>query len=67
VRVHQEQIQHIPMAFSWPWRKPRGRQDRIHAVDIVPMVLKLMRVPKVSATPLDGEAYDLIRARWGKR
>jgi arylsulfatase A-like enzyme len=62
VRVHRAQIQHIPMAFSWPGLKPRGRQDRIRAVDIVPTVLKLMGVPKVGATPLDGEACDLIRA-----
>jgi hypothetical protein len=60
---HQEQIQHIPMAFSWPGLKPQGRQERIRAVDIVPTVLELMGIPKQGATPLDGEAYDLVRGR----
>jgi hypothetical protein len=60
---HQEAIQHIPMAFSWPGLKPQARQQRIRAVDIVPTVLELMGIPKVGATPLDGEAYDLIRGR----
>jgi hypothetical protein len=60
---HQEQIQRIPMAFSWPGLKPQGRQERFRAVDIVPTVLELMGVPKVGATPLDGEAYDLLRGR----
>jgi hypothetical protein len=60
---HQEQIQRIPMAFSWPGLKPQRRQERIRAVDIVPTVLELMDVPKVGATPLDGEAYRLVRGR----
>ena len=60
---HQEAIQHIPMAFNWPGLQPQARQERIRAVDIVPTVLDLMGIEKVEATPLDGEAYQLIRGR----
>jgi hypothetical protein len=60
---HQESIQRVPMAFSWPGLQPHARRERIRAVDIVPTVLDLMGVQKVGATPLDGEAYELTRGR----
>ncbi len=60
---HQEAIQHIPMAFNWPGLTPQARQERFRTVDVVPTVLELMGVQKVGATPLDGEAYDLVRGR----
>jgi hypothetical protein len=60
---HQLQIQHIPMAFSWPGLKPRERHEPIRAVDVLPTVLKLMGVRKVGGTKLDGKAYELARRR----
>jgi hypothetical protein len=58
---HQLQIQHIPMAFSWPGLKARKRHEPIRAVDVLPTVLKLMGVRKVGDTRLDGRAYELAQ------
>ena len=56
---HQEAIQHVPMAFSWPGLKSQARQEHIRAVDVVPTALALMGIEPVAGSQFDGIAYRL--------
>jgi hypothetical protein len=56
---HQEAIQHVPMAFSWPGLKPQARQEHFRAVDVVPTALRLMGIEPAAGTHFDGIAYRL--------
>ncbi len=56
---HQKAIQRIPMVFSWPGLQPQTRQEEIRAVDILPTVLDLMKLPRASRHSLDGQSYKL--------
>jgi hypothetical protein len=60
---HQEAIQHVPMAFSWPGLRPQARQERFRAVDVVPTALRLMGIDPVAGTDFDGIAYRLKPGR----
>lgn len=56
---HQEQVQNIPIVFSWPGlRAGATPSSALRSVDTLPTVLRTMRI-SFDASSVDGTAFDL--------
>jgi arylsulfatase A-like enzyme len=55
---HQEQVQRIPMIFSWPGLEASARPEPLRLVDVLPTVLTAMGI-EYDPADLDGEAVKL--------
>ncbi|MGH3483034.1 MAG: hypothetical protein ACRDPQ_07325, partial [Nocardioidaceae bacterium] len=55
---HQEEIQRIPMIFSWPGLKAAEPNQPMRLVDVLPTILTTMNID-FNPADLDGEAIEL--------
>lgn len=54
---HQQDVQMIPIIFSWPGLNPTVSSEPVTNVDILPTILQLLGID--ATDPLDGEAFPL--------
>lgn len=54
---HQQDVQMIPIIFSWPGLQPTVSSESVTNVDILPTILDLLGIE--ATAPLDGEAFPL--------
>ena len=59
---HQQQVQEIPMVFSWPGLKTKARTERMRLVDALPTILTAMGI-EFDPADMDGEAFELSSRR----
>jgi len=55
---HQEQVQSIPIIFSWPGLAPSTPSTALRSVDILPTILDAMGIA-YDPTSVDGRAFSL--------
>jgi arylsulfatase A-like enzyme len=55
---HQEEVQRIPMVFSWPGLEATSRTEPMRLADVLPTILTTMGI-EFDPDDMDGEAYDL--------
>ena len=55
---HQQQVQRIPMIFSWPGLESTPRSEQMRLVDVLPTILTTMDID-FDPADMDGEAIEL--------